>query len=64
MTEHDCSWHSGSIIHIDDEPRIITNCDECGKELIEDFDTNRKKYCNIEEHKNRMKEYYKHKRPE
>ena len=63
MTEHDCSWTSGSIIHIDGEWRIQAQCDICCKELIEDFNTNRKKYCNTEAHKNRMKEYAKHQRP-
>jgi hypothetical protein len=64
MTEdHECTWHSGSIVIVDDEPRIITNCDICGKELIEDFDMNRKKYCSTDKHKERMKEYAKHQRP-
>ena len=63
MTDHDCTWKSGSIIIVNGEPRIKTNCDVCDKELIEDFDMNRRKYCDVKGHKERMKEYGKHQRP-
>ena len=64
MTDHDCTWTSGSIIHVDDEWRIQAQCEICCKELIEDFDVTRKHFrANQEEHKARMKEYAKHQRP-
>ena len=57
MTEdHNCSWTSGSIIHIDDEWRIQAQCDICCKELIEDFNVN-KKHFKTGNHKKLMEEY-------
>ena len=64
MTDHDCTWMSGTIVWIDGESKIKTNCNICGKELIKEFDIRNHHYrATEEEHKKRMKEYAKHKRP-
>ena len=62
MTDHNCTWDSGSVIIINDEPKIITNCDVCGKELIEAFNVNNRHFY-TDNHKERMEEYAKHQRP-
>ena len=56
MTEHECTWTSGSIVWINDDPKIKTNCDICNKEIIKDFDTSPGRHWEMtpEEHKERM----------